>query len=94
MTSRVSGETQTCVRLAVNATTSGERRPSTENEKECVPTFDTPTRSVSSSSQVTGCRNSRENALAGKNPETQEGSEPRASQPDPERLLHRFQHEV
>ena len=65
MTSRVSGETQTCVRLAVNATTSGERRPSTENEKECVPTFDTPTRSVSSSSQVTGCRNSRENALAG-----------------------------
>lgn len=35
-----------------------------------------------------------ERSRRGKNPEPQEGSEPRAAQPDPERLLHRFQHKV
>lgn len=92
MTSRVSGETQTCVRLAVNATTSGEdvlrlktrrMRPHVRHhsQREFVVPGDR-------MQEFQGERS------PGKNPETQEGSEPRASQPDPERLLHRFQHEV
>jgi hypothetical protein len=56
---------QTCVRLALNANISFAINPLIKNENECSPIESTVTCIESSSSHVTGHKNSKEKALAG-----------------------------